>query len=80
MTVVSPKRFVPPEILSKAKGNISHISDGSGKWIVIKKYNGKLKKHIESFIGKKGQMRLTFSDREIIMKINNDRDSFSIIN
>lgn len=78
LIAVTPERFAPAEILSQSDGKISEINDGKGKWIVIKKYNGKLKKHIRDFIGKKGEMRLTFANKEIIMKINSDRDSFSV--
>ncbi len=79
MTVVTPKRFAPDEIASQAKGKISEVTDGNGKWIVIKSYRtGKLKEYVKEFIGNKGEMRLTFADKEIIMKINRDRDSFSV--
>ena len=75
-----PKRFAPPEILSQASDKISEVKDGKGKWIVIKSYRtGRLKEHIKEFIGRKGEMRLTFADREIIMKINKDRDSFQVL-
>ena len=79
LTAVVPKRFAPPEIASQANGKISEINDGKGKWIVIKSYRtGKLKDYVKNFIGRKGEMRLTFADREITMKINKDRDSFSV--
>lgn len=79
MTAVTTKRFAPDEIISQANGKISEVPDGKGKWIVIKSYRtGKLKEHVKEFIGNKGEMRLSFADREIIMKINKDRDSFSV--
>lgn len=79
MTAVTPKRFAPADIASQANGKISEINDGKGKWIVIKSYRtGKLKEHVKDFIGKKGEIRLTFAGKEIIMKINKDRDSFSV--
>ena len=79
MTAVSPKRFAPADIVSQANGKISEVKDGKGKWIVIKSYRvGKLKDRVKEFIGKKGEMRLTFADKEIVMKINKDRDSFSV--
>lgn len=80
MTAVTTKRFAPDEIASQAKGKICEIKDGNGKWIVIKSYRtGKLKEHVKDFIGKKGEMRLTFAGKDIVMKINKDRDSFSVI-
>lgn len=80
LTVVAPQRFAPSEIAAQAKGKICEINDGKGKWIVIKSYRTKgLKNSVKDFIGKKGEMRLTFADREIIMKINGDRDSFSVV-
>ncbi|MCQ2479144.1 MAG: hypothetical protein MJ120_00790 [Clostridia bacterium] len=80
LTVVTPKRFAPSEIAAQAKGKICEINDGKGKWIVIRSYRTKgLKNSVKDFIGKKGEMRLTFADREIIMKINGDRDSFSVV-
>ena len=79
MTAVTTKRFAPPEIASQASGKISEVRDGKGKWIVVKSYRtGRLKGHIKDFIGNKGEMRLNFADKEIIMKINKDRDSFSV--
>ena len=79
MTAVTPKRFAPADIASKANGNVCEIEDGKGKWIVINSYRtGKLKNHVNNFLGKKGEMRLTFADKEVVMKINENRDSFSV--
>ncbi len=80
MTAVAPKRFAPADIVSQASGKISEVNDGKGKWIVIKSYRtGKLKNYVKKYIGKKGEMRLTFAGEEIIMKINKDKDSFTVI-
>ncbi len=79
MTAVTAKRFAPADISAQARGKICEINDGKGKWLVIKSYRtGKLKNHVKDFIGNKGEMRLTFADKEITMKINKDRDSFSV--
>ena len=80
MTAVAPRRFAPDDIVSQAGGRISEIKDGKGKWIVVKSYRtGKLKEYVKDFIGKKGEMRLTFAGKEIVMKISKDKDSFSVI-
>ena len=80
MTAVTPKRFAPADILLQANGRISEIKDGKGKWIVIKSYrSGRLKEYVKDFIGKKGEMRLTFAGREVVMKISKDKNSFSVI-
>lgn len=80
MTVVTPKRFVPREILSQAKGSISEIRDGKGKWIVVKNYKvSNLKKYVKEFLGTKGEMRLTFSNEEVVMKIKNGGNTFDIV-
>ncbi|MCQ2476492.1 MAG: hypothetical protein MJ125_01480, partial [Clostridia bacterium] len=80
LTVVTPKRFAPDSIRKKAKGSISEIADGKGKWIVVRSYkSSKIKNHIKEFLGNKGEIRLTFKDREIKLKINEDKDSFTEI-
>ena len=80
MTAVAPKRFAPADIVSQASGKISEVKDGKGKWIVVKNYRtGKLKKYVKEFIGQKGEMRLTFAEKEVVMKIHKDKDSFSVI-
>lgn len=79
MTAVAPKRFAPADIVSQSSGKISEVTDGKGKWIVIESYRtGKLKNHIKEFIGNKGEMRLTFAENEIVLKINKDKDSFTV--
>ncbi len=80
LTAVTPKRFAPESIRKKAKGSISEIADGNGKWIVVRNYkSSKIKKHVREFLGNKGEIRLTFKNREIKLKINEDRDSFAEI-
>ena len=79
MTAVAPKRFLPDDIKAQTKGNICEIKDGRGKWIAIKSYRcHSLAKHVREFIGNGDEMRLTFTDREIVMKINGDKDSFTV--
>lgn len=79
LTVVTPVRFAPPEAAKCAKGRVSEITDGKGKWIVVKSYrSGKIKKSVGEFLGNKGEIRLTFENREIVIKLNRDRDSFTV--
>lgn len=78
LTVVAPRRFVPQDILDRARGKSCEISDGLGKWIVIGRYDKGLKKYIKPFLGKKGEMRLTFAQREVVLKIGDDKDSFTV--
>lgn len=80
LTAVTPKRFAPVEISKQASGKISEIREGNGKWIVIKSYMSRgLKKHIYEFLGNKGEIRLTFKNREIKMKIKDGGNAFDIV-
>lgn len=80
MTVVTTKRFAPKKIADKVKGGFCEIKDGKGKWVVINSYsNPSLKAFLKPYIGKKGEMRFTFkNNREVIMKITNNGNSFKI--
>ncbi|MCQ2461843.1 MAG: hypothetical protein MJ177_00385 [Clostridia bacterium] len=80
MTAVTPRRFAPKEILSSAKGMVSEIPDGNGKWIVIKGYRAPgLKKRVKEYLGKKGEMRFTFTNGSVTMKIGKDKKSFTVV-
>lgn len=81
LTVVTPKRFAPAHILKKAEAEYNEITDGKGLWIVTDDIAGKrVKKKIKPFLGNKNEIRLTFENREVIMKISPDGNGISIIN
>lgn len=80
LTVVTPKRFCPEYIKRQTKGAFSEIKDGKGKWIVTNNVlSAKTKKSVRHFIGIKGEMKFTFGDKTIRMKISKDGNSFEII-
>ena len=78
LTVVTPKRFAPAPIRKKAKKHYSEWEDGKGLWIVTDRISSnKVRKKIAPFLGKKGEIRLTFNGgKEIRLKISADGDSF----
>lgn len=80
LTAVTPKRFAPENIASEAKGSLSEIPDGKGKWIVVKNYKTKkLKTAVKDFLGNKGEIRLTFAGKEVRLKLNKDKNSFEVL-
>ena len=80
LTVVTPRRFCPEYIKMKSKGRFSEVSDGKGKWIITENVLSKSTKNsVKSFIGNKGEMKFTFGDKTIRMKISKDGNSFEII-
>lgn len=81
MTVVTTKRFLPKSIAEKARGCFSEIQDGKGRWIVVDSFdNLRLKSYIKPYLGNKNEMRLTFKDREVVMQIGKDGNSFTVKN
>ncbi len=79
MTVVTTKRFLPDDIEEKVKGSICEITDGNGKWIVVKSFNNLfLKSHIKEYLGNKNEIRLTFKDREVVMKVSKDGNEIEV--
>ncbi len=80
LTVVTTKRFIPKELQNKLKGSYCEIPDGKGKWIVTNNFtSNKVKAAVKPFIGNKGEMRFTFSNNEIRMKISDDGESFEVL-
>lgn len=80
LTVVTPKRFCPEYIRKQTTGSFTEISDGKGKWIVTGNVlSGKTKKSVKKFLGNKGEMKFTYGDKTIRMKISKDGNSFEII-
>ncbi|MBQ6267383.1 MAG: hypothetical protein IJK64_06385 [Clostridia bacterium] len=81
LTVVTPPCFAPAHIRAQAKTSHAEIRDGKGVWIVTEHLaSAKVKKRIAPFLGREGEICLTFADgREIILKIADDGDSFEIV-
>lgn len=79
LTAVTPLRFAPDHIRAKAKGRFSEISDGKGKWIVIRSYGSRrLKKSVMPFAGEKGKITLNFSGKTVVLKLDPDGNGFEI--
>ncbi len=79
MTVVTTKRFLPKDIAAKVKCPFCEIKDGKGKWLVVDSFNNiLLKPYLKPYLGKKNEMRLTFKDKEVIMQISKDGNSFTV--
>ncbi len=80
LTVVTTKRFLPEKLQHKLKGGYCEITDGKGKWIVTKSFlSRKVKLAVKPFIGKKGEMRFTFGNKTVKMKISKDGESFDVL-
>lgn len=81
LTVVCPTRFAPLEVIAKAgrsKDGEAHI--GNGTWIISDDLaSAGLKKRLAPFLGKKGEMRYTFKDFELKMKISENGETFRSI-
>ena len=80
LTVVTPKRFAPDAIREKAKKRYSEWEDGKGLWIVTDRvFSNRVGKKIAPFLGKKGDIRLTFDGgKEIRLKLSEDGDAFEV--
>lgn len=80
LTVVTPRKFAPDYIKKQAKGSFAEVNDGKGKWIITNNVlSRKAKNSVKEFIGNKGEMKFTFGDKTIRMKISKDGNSFDII-
>ena len=79
MTVVTTKRFAPSDIAEKAKGPFCEIKDGKGIWLVVDNFsNILLRPYLKPYIGNKNEMRLTFKNKEVVMEIGSDGNSFTV--
>ena len=78
LTVVTPKRYAPKSI---GKETFRILADGKGKWIVCDNLlDSKVKEFIAPFLGRKGEIRLTFAGgREIRLKISKNGEGFTVI-
>ncbi len=80
LTVVTTKRFLPQKLQHNVKGAYCEITDGKGKWIVTKSFlSNKVKLAVKPFIGEKGEMRFTFKNKTLKMKISKDGESFEVL-
>lgn len=78
LIAVTTKKHLPQRLRKHRKGIVSALPDGSGTWIVTPGFlNPLLKRKISPMLGKKGEIRLTFKNTEIRMKIAPDGDSFT---
>ena len=77
LTVVTQKRFAPERLRLLTAGGLTQIADGKGTWIVTDDFcSPALRKAIAPFLGEKGTVRLPFADREIVLQIAPDGNSF----
>lgn len=77
LTAVTPPRFLPERFRLLTNGGLTQIKDGKGTWIVTEDLSSPaLKRLIAPFCGEKGTVRLPFADREILLKIAPDGDTF----
>ena len=79
LTVVTPPRFLPERLRLPANGGPARVRDGKGEWIVTKDFSARgLRRLTEPFCGEPGYIRLPFSDREIVLRISADGETFGI--
>lgn len=80
LTVVTPTRFAPLYVSMKVTKNRNEIKDGKGTWIVTDDLtSSKLRKRLSPFLGKKDEIRLTFGDRTVTMKVAKDGNSIKVV-
>ena len=80
LTVVTPSRFAPVKFTSDKKADFTEVRDGNGTWIITDRLTSpKLKKRLEPFLGKKGEMTYKFGDRTLRFKITDKGDTFKEI-
>lgn len=79
LTVVTSKRFAPQDIHSQVHGAYAEIADGCGTWIVVRSFDDtKLKERLAPFLGQKGEIRLTFTNKTVVLKISKDGETFTV--
>lgn len=77
LTAVTPPRFLPARLRGLAKGTLTQIKDGAGTWIVTDRFLAPaLRRAIRPFCGRQGTVRLPFADREILLNIAPDGETF----
>ncbi|MBR6780598.1 MAG: hypothetical protein IKM24_06230 [Clostridia bacterium] len=79
LTVVTPARFAPSHVASKTKFGFAEVKDGKGRWLVAKHPDDpRVVRRIRPLLGKKGELRLRFADREICLCISEDGNRFTV--
>ena len=77
LTVVTPPRFLPERLSLLSQGELTRVKDGKGEWIVTDDLTSPvLRRLIAPFCGEKNTIRLPFSDREIVLRIAPDGETF----
>lgn len=80
LTVVTPLRFAPAAMQKTLTGGYREIKDGKGAWIITNSFESpQLKRRIAPFLGEKNEMRFTFGNETVRMRIAEDGDSFTVI-
>ncbi|MBR3954617.1 MAG: hypothetical protein IKJ63_03985 [Clostridia bacterium] len=80
LTVVTPTRFAPDFVKKQVKFGFADIKDGKGRWIVARKADDlRVTRRIRHLLGNKDEIRLRFSEEEIILKIAHDGDGFVVM-
>ena len=80
LTVVCPARYAPARYRSLLKKGYTELACGKGWYIVTNDFESKkLKDRIAPFLGEKGEIRLTFENREIRLRIDDKGETFTEI-
>lgn len=81
LTVVTPKRFLPDELKSRANGAYSEIPDGKGKWMVSENLcSRRVRKNAAPFLGNKGEIKLRFGENRVVrLKIDKNGEGFTVL-
>ena len=80
LTVVCPRRYAPARYRSLLKKDYTELSCGKGSYIITDNFeSARLRNRIAPFLGNKDEIRLTFKDREIRLKIDEKGETFTQI-
>ena len=80
LTAVTPPRFLPERLRGLAKGELTQIKDGVGAWIVTNSFSSPaLRRLLRPFCGAQGTIRLPFTDREVLLRISPDGETFETV-
>lgn len=77
LTAVATSKYAPDGEKKKKLFGFTEIADGKGKWIVTDNFKSRaLKKRLEEFTGKKGEMTFRFGEKILNMKITDKGNNF----
>ncbi|MBE6813567.1 MAG: hypothetical protein E7523_11905 [Ruminococcaceae bacterium] len=80
LTVVTPARFAPAFVKKQVKFGFADVKDGKGRWIIAKKADDiRVTRRIRHLLGNNDEIRLRFSEEEIILKIAHDGNGFVVM-